>query len=119
MAERTPDGAGPAGTDALAYELVRFVADTRASDAARSRSRERSLRQQATEMATFAGLLLDLVEGGASVTVRTTAGRVHQGNIVAVGRDFVLLRAAAGPDIYLKIEAVALLRRLPGARTED
>ncbi|MDP8991956.1 MAG: hypothetical protein M3N31_02715, partial [Actinomycetota bacterium] len=65
--------------DALLAELARWGADVRAGDAARSRARERWLRRQASEDATFTGVALDLAEQGAGVAVRTTTGRTLHG----------------------------------------
>ena len=48
--------------DPLAAELSRWAAELRAQDATRSRTRERWLRQQAEEGATWTGTLLDLAE---------------------------------------------------------
>jgi hypothetical protein len=86
----------------------------RADEAARSRVRERWLRQQAEEGARLSGTLLDLAELGVHVAVRTASGRSWQGTVVAVGRDFCVLRGPWGPDTCLSLGAVTLVR--PGAR---
>nr|MDQ3575222.1 hypothetical protein [Actinomycetota bacterium] len=70
--------------EAFLADLARWTADTRADDAASSRTRERWLRQQASEDALFTGVALDLAEGGVSVAVRTTTGRTLHGRILTV-----------------------------------
>lgn len=84
--------------------------DARADEAARSRSVERWQRQRAVEGATFAGVLLDLGEGGGVVTVTTEAGSDHRGRIAGVARDFVEVRTGAGRTVYVRLEALAVLR---------
>jgi hypothetical protein len=84
-------------------------------ESARSRSRERWLRQQATESARFTGVALDLAERQARVTVRTTVGRSHHGVIVAVAPDFVAVRTDAGAATLLSLPHVAFVRADSGA----
>jgi hypothetical protein len=76
------------------------------------------LRQQATADATMTGLLVDLAEEGTEVTVRTNAGRAHHGAIVTVGRDFVIVGAAAGYTCIV-LDALAAVRRRPGRHQPD
>lgn len=99
-------------------DLARWTADERADEAARSRMRERWLRRQAEDDARFAGLLLDLSEAGAGVAVRTTGGRSLHGRIVAVARDFCVLRHA-GMATFLAFAGVATVRPEPGVRAGD
>ena len=117
--------AGPAGgrpatlgpvddVDALLADLARWTADARAEDTARSRIRERWLRQQAAEDARFTGVALDLAERGTAVTVRTTTGRTMHGVIVTVARDFLVLRHHGGSVTFLASPAVATVRPEPG-----
>jgi hypothetical protein len=105
--------------DALLSDLARWTADTRVEDAARARSRERWLRHQAVEDARFAGVALDLSEAGTAVAVRTTAGRVLQGRIAAVARDFCVLRHDGGTTTLLTFEAVATVRPERGYRAGE
>src|SRR3954469_10464591 len=70
---------GPGAVDHLLAEFARWTADERATEAARSRTRERWLRQQAVEGARLAGVALDLAERRAAVIVRTSSGRTHRG----------------------------------------
>ncbi|MFP5377033.1 MAG: hypothetical protein ACLGIO_09670 [Acidimicrobiia bacterium] len=104
--------------EALLADLARWTADERAGEAARSRMRERWLRRQAEEDARFAGVLLDLSEAGAGVAVRTTAGRTVHGQVVAVARDFCVVRHA-GMATFLAFSAVATVRPEPGYRSGD
>ena len=90
--------------------FIRFLDEARAEEAARARSRERWLWQQTTEEARFAGTLVDLLERGAPVNVRTTIGRVHHGTIAAVGLDFCVLRTTTGADRYLALNALSWVR---------
>lgn len=113
-------GSGGAGDiEAFLADLARWTAESRASEAAGSRVRQRWLRQQATEEARFAGMLLDLAEQGAGVAVRTTAGRTLQGRIVAVAEDFCLVRQEVGPATLLTFGAVVAVRPEPGHRAGD
>jgi len=102
----------------LDVDLARLVGDEQAGEAARSRARERWLRQQATAEATLVGLLVDLAEEGADVTVRTTSGRAHQGPIVAVGRDFVIVGVSRG-HVCITLDALATARRRPGRHRSE
>lgn len=99
--------------------LGRFLADAAADDAARERSQERGLRQVAAEEATFAGLALDLAERGVGVVARTAGGRPHRGRIVAVGRDFLVLREGARPPVFLALAAMTVLRPEPAVGGGD
>ncbi len=101
--------------DPLEQELVRWLAEARVDDAVTSRLRERALRQLAGDEATLLGLCLDLAESGRPVLARTTEGRVHRGQLVAVGADFVVLRSGAGDAMFLPVGALAWLRPAPGA----
>jgi hypothetical protein len=108
--------------DALLAELARWEADSRADEAARSKSRERWMRQQAVESARFAGVMLDLAEQRSQVTVHTAAGgRVH-GRIRAVGRDFCLVEEAGGIPVLLALTGMVGLRpharKVPPASSE-
>lgn len=113
----SPEGAG--GIDAFLADLARWTADARAEEAAGARVRERWLRQQAAEDARFAGMLVDLAEAGAGVTVRTTAGRTLHGRIAAVAADFCLLRHDGGLATFLTFGAMATVRPEPGHRAGD
>lgn len=96
--------------------LVDLLDEARAADRGGSRVRERWLRRQAEEGATLAGTLLDLAERGSAVAVRTTTGRVSHGAVVAVGTDFVVLRAEDRRDVCVRLAAVATVRPQVGER---
>ena len=97
-------------------DIERWVADARADEAARERVRERWLRQQAEEDASFAGVLVDMAERAVTVTVVAVSGRRHQGRVVAVGADFVALRTASGRLTLLALRSVARVRLAPPDR---
>ena len=99
-------------------DLARWTADARAGEAARSRMRERWLRRQAEEDARFAGVVLDLSEGGAAVAVRTTTGRTLHGRVAAVAHDFCVVRHA-GLATFLTFAAIASIRPEPGYRAGE
>jgi hypothetical protein len=86
------------------------MGDERVESAARSRSRERWLRQQQMEEARFAGVALDLAERQTLVMIRTTAGNHYNGFIVALGGDFLALRSKAPQVSLLLLSGVATIR---------
>lgn len=96
--------------DGFVRALQRMVADTTADEVARDRVRERGLRQAAEEASTLSGLVLDLSERQAQVGVRTSTGRTHRGRIVAVGRDFFVVRDGSAPPVFVPFAALIALR---------
>lgn len=113
-----PPGRPPAGDLVgidLAARLERWAAEARVDHAARQRSSERWLRQQAEEGGSLAGVLCDLAERAVPVAVRSRAGRQHRGRVRAVGDDFVALAPASAGDVVLALEAVSWVRAGPGA----
>ena len=117
-----PDALAPhrlvdGGGGGLADRLERWAADARVDEAARGRSRERWLRRQAEEESTVAGVLSDLLEARASVTVHTRAGGRHVGVVRAVGADFVALGPATrqGSEVAVALRAIASVRTRPGS----
>lgn len=96
--------------DGFVQALERMVADTRAGDVVRDRVRERGLRRAAEEESTLAGLVLDLSERQAQVGVRTSTRRTHRGRIIAVGRDFLVVRDGGAPPVFIALEALVALR---------
>ena len=105
--------------EALLADLARWSADSRVDDAARSRMRERWLRQQAEEDARFAGVALDLSEAGAGVAMRLTSGRTVHGRIATVARDFCVLRHDGGTATLVAFSAIATVRPEPGYRAGE
>lgn len=79
--------------DALLAALSGWAADHRAAEAVAGRARERWLRQQAQEAATWLGVLVDLAERRAAVVLELAAGGVARGTLVGVGTDVCLLAA--------------------------
>ena len=98
--------------------LERWLSDAAAEEAARERSQERSLRDASVQSATFVGVLVDAAERGERVVVRTTTGRMLQGAIKAVGRDFVVVAGDASAA-FVSLSGVAAVRLHPGRRAED
>lgn len=111
---------GALGVDALLADLARWTGDSRSDEAARSRTQERWLRQQAVEDARFAGLLLDLSERGVVVALGTTAGSVLRGRIAAVAADFVLIAHSDGGQVCLvALGCLATVRPEPGRHQSE
>jgi len=118
-----PDRLGPAGLidggagGGLAERLERWAAEARVTEAARARSREQWLRRQAEEEGTFTGVLADLLEAGAPLTVHSRTGGRYPGAVRAIGADFVALGPAVGRgrEVVIALGSVASVRTLPGA----
>jgi hypothetical protein len=97
-------------------ELQALLDRSRADAAAQSRIRERWLRRQAIEDATFAGVLADLAQRGLLVRLHTTARRVHHGAVITVGADFCAVSTEAGSLVHVRLDAVVMVRPEPGFR---
>lgn len=114
---------GAQAVDGLLADLARWTGDSRSDEAARSRTQERWLRQQAVEDARFAGLLLDLSERGVVVALGTTAGSVLRGRVAAVAADFVLITHLAHPDgghvSLVALGCLATVRPEPGRHQSE
>jgi hypothetical protein len=114
-----PDGPPAAGLlgagGDLSARLERWAAEARVDDAARQRTRERWLRQQAEEGGSLAGVLCDLAERGTAVAVRTRAGRRHQGRVGAVGEDFVAVESGRSGCAFVALGALSSVRVMPGS----
>jgi hypothetical protein len=114
-----PWGGGLLGPgDDLSARLERWAAEARVDDAARQRTRERWLLQQAEEGGSLAGVLCDLAERGTAVAVRTRAGRQHRGPVRAVGDDFVAVDpGSSGPSgpVFVALSAVSSVRVVPAS----
>ena len=128
------DGVGPVDGllgEGISARLERWAADARVEVAARRRARERWLRQQAEEEATFAGVLIDLGEHGVEVALHTRTGRAHRGRVGVVGADFVGLLpsspglggsavagslAPVGDEVLVSLDSVTSVRMQAGAR---
>ncbi|MEY2447122.1 MAG: hypothetical protein QOH79_598 [Acidimicrobiaceae bacterium] len=105
-----PPGAGLLGGPDLSARLERWVADARSADSAAARTRERWLRLQADESATFVGVLVDLAEQGTPVVIHGRGGRRHRGAIAAVAADFCALRTSGGRDVLLAYSGIGSVR---------
>jgi hypothetical protein len=97
-------------------DLQALLDGARADEAVQARIRERWLRQQAGEDATFARLLGDLARRSLPMSLHTTAGWVHQGTVGAVGADFCTVRTAAGSMVHVRLAAVGMVRPQTGVR---
>lgn len=81
--------------DGLLTLLRAWAGDARTRDAAAARTRERWLRLQAAEAATWLGTLVDLAERRQVVTLQVGA-TARTGRLVGVGHDLCVLDEAAG-----------------------
>ena len=90
--------------------LAALLADAVAAEAARSRSKERMLRQAAAEEATFTGTLLELAESQERVALHLGEGRVHRGQVSAVARDFVVLTGDHERVVAVPTSAITAVR---------
>ena len=113
------DEPGDASTDELLARLGRWRGEQEAAEAARSRTRERWLRQQAAEAARLSSVALDLAERGAVVTLTTTTGSTHAATVVGVAREFVVLRSSGGRLTFVRWSCVAAIRLPAGERAGE
>ncbi|MCB0976708.1 MAG: hypothetical protein KDB02_04550 [Acidimicrobiales bacterium] len=100
----------------LDRELQELTDRTRAENAASARRHQRSLLSQASEEGTFRGVLVDLAERQVSVAVHTSAGRILQGTIRALGSDYVGLIGTRDDPTLVPLRSVTGLRPEPGTR---
>jgi len=110
------DDDGP-GDLAPFQDVERWAAESRALDAVETRVRERWLRRQAEEEATFAGVLLAMAEREQPVVVTTTVAGRHVGPVEAVGADFVALRTPGGCTTVVTLESIVAVHGAGMART--
>lgn len=102
------------GTGEFDRSLERWAADALVDEAARRRTRERWLRIQAEEDASFAGTLVDLAEHGRPA-VLDVAGDKLRGRLVGVGADFIAVRTDRRQDALIPFDAIDAVRPEPGA----
>lgn len=100
--------------DRLTAQLERWAQAARVDEAARRRARERWLLQSAGEGGTLLGVVADLAERGAPVTVTTVGGRRHGGCVRAVGADFVALDTTARGEVLVTVHAISSVRARAG-----
>jgi hypothetical protein len=99
--------------DGFSERLERWAAEALVDAAARRRSRERWLRQQAEEETSLRGLLVDLAERGTPVAVHMHRGRRRRSIVRAVGADFVALAVGAA-EVIVALAVVSSVRTRPG-----
>jgi hypothetical protein len=106
VADEAGDLTGGPGPD----RFERWLAALRIDEAARARVRRRWLRHAAEEDATLAGVLLDLAERQAPVSLVTSGGRRHHGPVVVVGEDFAGLRTGIDRHVLVRLDHVVSVR---------
>ncbi len=93
--------------------LVDLTDRARATDAVTARTTRRDLAQRTRELATLAGTLRDLAERRVGATLGGVSGRNHQGTVVALATDHVVLQAPSGRRVYVRLDAIATVRPDP------
>lgn len=101
------------GGDGFALALERWAADAGVDEAARQRARQRWLRIQAEESASFSGTLLDLAERGRTVGLDVGDQRLR-GRIVGLGADFLALRSDRDQHVIVRTDRIGVVRSEPG-----
>jgi hypothetical protein len=102
-----------AGATSFATRLERWVADARVDEDAMRRARERWLQDVALQEATLGGVLADLAERHAPITVETSAGRRHHGVVHVIGADFAALRTRPSTEVVVSLAAIEVVRTAP------
>ncbi|HET6966586.1 MAG TPA: hypothetical protein VFH58_17575 [Acidimicrobiales bacterium] len=102
-------GGGEPGPDELLADLARWAAAERVTRAASERARTRDLIAQSTATATWAGLLVDLAEAAAEVTLWLEGGRKLTGRLVGTGRDFAVVERRGGRAALVRTGAISAL----------
>jgi hypothetical protein len=105
--------------EGLAGRLERWAADARIDEAVRRRARERWLTQQAREEATLVGVLADMAERRAVVSLQLRSGRPQRGHVRMIGTDFVALAAAGesparGGEVLVALGEITSVSTRPG-----
>src|SRR5699024_3190275 len=86
----------------------------RAAEAVRERRRRSELHRQATESGTFSGVILDLAERGAAVSITSGSGHRSRGRIISLGTDHVGLRGENGLTVLVDLAHAAVIQAEPG-----
>ena len=107
-----PPGEPGRMADDLVAQFARWSAAERSSAAARSRSLERSMRDQAVASATWAGSLVDLAERRSPVAVCVGAGRLS-GTLEAVAPDFCVLVRSGRRPVLVRLDRITSVRLDP------
>jgi len=92
----------------LVAQFARWAAGQRAVEAVDRRSRERFLRDQVIGSATWVGLMVDLAERSAPVSLSVSSQRLR-GRVVGVGRDFCVLDQPSGRAALIALSALTLV----------
>src|SRR5687768_3274628 len=96
-------------SDADVGRWIAGLGDLAADEAARSRSRERSLRQQADEDVALVDVLASVAERAGTASVTTDGGRTVTGVVLGVGADFVALTTSRGRVTLVALAHVATI----------
>jgi hypothetical protein len=104
-------------------DLERELDAWRAEEAAAARTRERWLRQQATEQARMALVLADACAGALRVRLHTAAGGTHAGVVLTAGVDVAVVAGDRG-EVVVALAAVTAVEvaartALGGGREPD
>ncbi len=113
MAASDQQDGSSSGSEDLDRALLGLTDDARAEAHARTRRLTGSLRRQAEEEGTVAGVLLDLAERHEHLVLSTAGGRTLRGTIAIIGADFVALRSPAGVRTYVPTGRIASVRTEP------
>lgn len=90
--------------------LLQFLDAARASDSARSRAGFGALHRHRAEDATLLGLLTNLAECEAFVTLRTTAGIDRRGTVTTAGPGGVVMAQSRSSETIIRTSAIASVR---------
>jgi hypothetical protein len=99
-------GGGDGRPDDFLARLEAWSAADRVARSASERSRTRSLLDRSASDATWAGLLVDLAEAAAEVTVSMGGGRRLTGRLVGTARDFVVMERRRSGPVLIRSAAV-------------
>ena len=80
-----------------------------------ARGERRSRLSRASEVATWAGTLEDLVERRQQAVVRMAGGHAYRGTLVALGRDHLAVRSRGHQVALLHLAAIRIIRPEPGS----
>lgn len=100
-------------------DLDAEFAAARADEAVEERRRLRDLTERVREQTTFAELLVGHAVGGAQITAELRGGIRHQGQIVAVGADVVVLQTLSSRMVLMATSAIGSIRHHGAAGAED
>jgi hypothetical protein len=98
--------------DDLVAAFHRWAAGERTTEAARDRTRERWLRDQASATASWAGIMVDLAEQATTVVIGMGPLRLT-GRIVGVARDFCVVEQAGGRPVLIALDAISAVWPAP------